>query len=128
MTVFHCFSHFYAKEQIAPATLRSIALFYRATGAISSWKRANRNFALLLTKTSDSHEKPKSEFPTLKYLYYFVIGKKCPNSTGIYCMYYNEINIFHVYVICRSDPCLTSTVTDFLCRYDKCLITCKMSV
>ena len=38
-------------------------LYPRATGAIRSWKRANRYFAH--TKTKDLHKKPKSEFPTL---------------------------------------------------------------
>ena len=37
----------------------------RPVSTIGSWKRANCYFALSLTKTSDLHEKTKSEFPTL---------------------------------------------------------------
>ena len=37
----------------------------RETRAICTLKRANCTFALMLWKMSDSHEKPKSEFPTL---------------------------------------------------------------
>ena len=42
-----------------------VALYKRATGAISSFLRANCYFALLLTKNKRFTQKPKSEFPTL---------------------------------------------------------------
>ena len=38
----------------------------RKMGAIHSFSWANRSFTLSLTKTSDSLEKPMSEFPTLE--------------------------------------------------------------
>ena len=47
-------------EQFAP-----VALFKRATVAISSFPRGNRYLLFRSQKTSDLLEKPKSEFPTL---------------------------------------------------------------
>ena len=41
------------------------AILNRGTRAIRSFRRANHPFALCLQKTNDSHEKPKSKFPTL---------------------------------------------------------------
>ena len=56
----HSSLHFllFVKEEIA-----LVALYKRAKKAIHTTKRANSSFAL--KKTSDSHEKPKSELPTL---------------------------------------------------------------
>ena len=82
-TVFHCFSHLYAQECIAPVSLCSIALFERATGAIPSQllfteerrekicSRKNKEIVILLfhsQQRSDSHKKQKSEFLTLVQL------------------------------------------------------------
>ena len=49
----------YAHERIAQITLRSVALYNRATGAIRSWKRANSSFALSLTKNKWFAQKTK---------------------------------------------------------------------
>ena len=64
----------------------------RKMGAIHSFSWANRSFTLSLTKTSDSLEKPMSEFPTLEKgrhsdsLYFLMLWsgsiKVCPALTS----------------------------------------------
>ena len=46
-----------------------VALYQRATRVIPSFKTANCSFALSLSKMSDLPEKPKSEFPTLRWIH-----------------------------------------------------------
>ena len=55
--LFTVFSHIYAQEQIAPFPNSSVALGKEQV-AIPLFRSQ---------KTSDSHEKPKIEFPTLHY-------------------------------------------------------------
>ena len=77
LTVFYCFSHLYALEQIVPLAVRIVALFlicnheqfapvalYKlATGAICSWERVNHYFALSLTKNERIAPKTKERIP-----------------------------------------------------------------
>ena len=64
------------REQIA-----IIALYKRVTSANHPFTKSDSLIALLLakTKTSDSHEKPKSEFPTLIKKQYFTMVSKLLN-------------------------------------------------
>ena len=100
LTVFHWFSHFYARERIAPVALscrvmgaiRSqslslksdhecfapFALYKIVMGVIRSWKRANRYFALSITKNERFARKTKEQIPN-------------PGSHGVFqktCMFY----------------------------------------
>ena len=79
LTVFHCFSHLYAQEQIAPIALRSVALYKRATvsdslPSIFTKERRERiaigkeQNAISLTKNERFARKSKSKFPTLAFI------------------------------------------------------------
>ena len=58
-----------------------IALYKRVTSANHPFTKSDSLIALLLakTKTSDSHEKPMSEFPTLIKKQYFIMVSKLLN-------------------------------------------------
>ena len=100
LTVFHWFSHFYARERIAPVALscrvmgaiRSqslslksdhewfapFALYKIVMGVIHSWKRANWYFALSIIKNERFARKTKEQIPN-------------PGSHGVFqktCMFY----------------------------------------
>ena len=64
-TISEILPSFITKEQ--PWAIHSRHSLQSATGGIRYFSRANQTFSLSLTKTSDSLEKPNSEFPTLPY-------------------------------------------------------------
>ena len=74
LTVFHCLSPFYAQQQITSVALRSVVLFYRATGAVCyhrSLQKSDREWFAHVAlkkeqKMSNALEKPESEVPTLE--------------------------------------------------------------
>ena len=64
----------------------------RANRAIRSLKRVKEQFTLFCQKTSDSLEKPKSEFPTLSLTLYespSVVGQAPGHSQRIACDFCN---------------------------------------
>ena len=105
LTVFHCFSHFYAQAGIAPIALRSHHFFL---------KERQERFAVALfpsLKTSDSHKSPKSKFPTLilaQISAQFFFLSSFPN---VYCEFCGNVSLTEIKFIVIKVIVTTTTNT-----------------
>ena len=106
-----------------------IVLLKRATGAIRSFKRANRSFAFQLSKNKDLPKKPMSEFPTMqKNLNLSIkmrLSRLYSECSGIWLILYTVVQVLYcTYIWPRHQTC---TVACLLQQRQACYFCSKDS-